>query len=56
MAVEASEECVTGRRYLDMRGLKEHWYQEREAKGAMLMERWRKNKPWRKLQYRNSRI
>ena len=56
LAVEASEECMTGRRYLDMRGLKEHWYREREAKEAMLMERWRKNKPWRKLQYRNFRI
>jgi transposase-like protein len=39
LAVEQSEEWVTGRRYLDMRELKEHRWQEREAEGAMLMER-----------------
>ncbi len=39
LAVEQSEEWVRGRRYLDMRELKEHRWQEREAEGAMLMER-----------------
>ncbi len=42
LAVEQSEEWVTGRRYLDMRELrelKEHRHQEREVEGAMLMER-----------------
>lgn len=37
LAVEHSEEWVTGRRYLDMRELEEHRRQEREAEGAMLM-------------------
>jgi putative transposase len=39
LAVEQSEEWVTGRRYLDMRELEEHRRQERETEGAMLMER-----------------
>jgi putative transposase len=39
LAIEHSEEWVTGRRYLDMRELEEHWRQEREAEGAMLVER-----------------
>jgi putative transposase len=39
LAVEQSEEWVTGRRYLDMRELEEQLRQEREAEGAMLMER-----------------
>lgn len=38
LAVEQSEEWLTGRRYLDMRELEEHRRQEREAEGAMLME------------------
>ena len=41
LAVEPSEEWVTGRRYLDMRELEEQRLREEErgAKGAMLMER-----------------
>ena len=39
LAVEQSEEWLTGRRYLDMRELEEHGLQEREVEGAMLMER-----------------
>jgi putative transposase len=40
LAVEQSEEWVTGRRYLDMQELEEqHRCQEREAQGAVLMER-----------------
>jgi hypothetical protein len=40
LAVEQSEEWVTGRRYLDMRELEEHCRQdEREAEGVVLMER-----------------
>ncbi len=41
LAVEQSEEWVTGRRYLDMRELEEHRLreEEREAQGVMLMER-----------------
>ncbi len=40
LAVEQSEEWVTGRRYLDMEGLREHrCLEDREAEGAMLMER-----------------
>ena len=41
LAVEQSEEWVTGRRYLDMRELEEHRLREEEqgAKGVMLMER-----------------
>lgn len=38
LAVEHSEEWLTGRRYLDMQELEEHRRQEREAEGAMLME------------------
>jgi len=37
LAVEQFEEWVTGRRYLDMRELEEHRWQERAAEGAMLM-------------------
>ena len=39
LAVEQSEEWVTGRRYLDMEEFEEHRCEEREAEGAMLMER-----------------
>ena len=39
LAVEHSEEWLTGRRYLDMQELEEHRRQEREAEGVMLMER-----------------
>jgi putative transposase len=40
LAIEQSEEWVTGRRYLDMRELEEHRRQEeREVERAMLMER-----------------
>ncbi len=38
LAVEQSEEWTTGRRYLDMRELEEHRWQERETKGVALME------------------
>lgn len=38
LAVEQSEEWVTGRRYLDMRELGEHRREEREAQGVALME------------------
>jgi putative transposase len=39
LAVEQSEEWLTGRRYLDMRELDEHRREERETKGVTLMER-----------------
>jgi transposase-like protein len=40
LAVEQSEEWVTGRRYLDMHELEERHHEEREAaEGAILMER-----------------
>jgi putative transposase len=40
LAVEQSEEWVTGRRYLDMRELEEHRQEgEREAERVMLMKR-----------------
>ena len=40
LAVEMSEEWVTGRRYLDMEELREHRrFEERETNGVMLMER-----------------
>jgi putative transposase len=39
LAVEQSEEWVTGRRYLDMRELEEHPHLEREAEEVTLMER-----------------
>jgi putative transposase len=39
LAVEQSEEWVTGRRYLDMRELKEYGREEREAEEVALMER-----------------
>jgi transposase-like protein len=39
LAVEQSEEWVTGRRYLDMRELEEHRQEdEREAEGVVLMK------------------
>jgi len=40
LAVEQSEEWVTGRRYLDMRELEEHSQEdERAAEGVALMKR-----------------
>jgi transposase-like protein len=39
LAVEQSEEWVTGRRYLDMHELEEHRHEAREAREVMLMER-----------------
>jgi hypothetical protein len=40
LAVEQSEEWVTGRRYLDMEELREHRRsEERDKNGMMLMER-----------------
>ena len=40
LAVEQSEEWLTGRRYLDMEELREHRRsEERETSGMMLMER-----------------
>jgi hypothetical protein len=39
LAVEHSEEWLTGRRYLDMRELEEHRHQKREAEEVALMER-----------------
>jgi transposase-like protein len=39
LAVEVSEEWVTGRRYLDMEELKERRSEEREAEGVALMPR-----------------
>ncbi len=39
LAVEQSEEWVTGRRYLDMGELEEYRRQKREAEGVALMER-----------------
>lgn len=38
LAVEQSEEWVTGRRYLDMRELEEQRYEEQEAEGAIRVE------------------
>jgi putative transposase len=38
LAVEQSEEWVTGRRYLDMRELEEHHREKREAEGVAFME------------------
>lgn len=39
LAVEQSEEWVTGRRYLDMEELREHrGVRDREAKEVMLLE------------------
>jgi putative transposase len=38
LAVEQSEEWVTGRRYLDMRELEERHREEREANGVILMK------------------
>jgi transposase-like protein len=39
LAVEQSEEWVTGRRYLDMQELEEFRHEEREAQGVILMKR-----------------
>jgi transposase-like protein len=39
LAVEQSEEWVTGRRYLDMRELVEHRCEERGAQEVAVMER-----------------
>ena len=39
LAVEQSEEWLTGRRYLEMRELEEYRQEERETKGVTLMER-----------------
>lgn len=40
MAVEQSEEWLTGRRYLEMEELREHrGSEEQEAEGVRLMER-----------------
>ena len=39
LAVEQSEEWVTGRRYLDMGELEERRREAREAEGVALMER-----------------
>ena len=39
LAIEQSEEWLTGRRYLDMRELEEYRQEERETKGVTLMER-----------------
>ncbi len=39
LAVEQSEEWLTGRRYLDMGELEEHRRQKREAEEVALMER-----------------
>jgi hypothetical protein len=39
LAVEQSEEWLTGRRYLDMREHEERHREERAEEGAMLMER-----------------
>ena len=38
LAIEQSEEWVTGRRYLDMRELEEQRHEGRETEGAVLME------------------
>jgi len=37
LAVEQSEEWLTGRRYLDMRELEEHRREERQTKAVVLM-------------------
>jgi hypothetical protein len=39
LAVEHSEEWLTGRRYLDMRDLEDQRREERPADGVMLMKR-----------------
>ncbi len=39
LAVEQSEEWVTGRRYLDMEELREHLPSEEREKNEMLVER-----------------
>jgi hypothetical protein len=39
LAVEQSEEWLTGRRYLDMREFEQPWHQERETKEVALEER-----------------
>jgi len=51
LAVEQSEEWVTGRRYLDMSELAERHHAEPGAKEVrIIMERCEMNLPWRKLQ------
>ena len=52
LAVEQSEEWVTGRRYLDMGELKEHRREKPQAEGVVLMEPEGRNRAWRKLQKR----
>jgi hypothetical protein len=54
LAVEQSEEWLTGRRYLDMEELREHRrLEDCEAEEAMLVERQNKSEAsWRKLQKR----
>jgi putative transposase len=39
LAVKASEEWLTGRRYLDMEELRERYRQEREGEGVALIKR-----------------
>ena len=39
LAVEQSEEWITGRRYLDMGELEEYRPEAQEVEGAMLIER-----------------
>ena len=39
LAVEQSEEWLTGRRYLDMRELEQHRHQQRETEEVALVER-----------------
>jgi transposase-like protein len=39
LAIEQSEEWVTGRRYLDMGELNEHRREEPQAEGVVFMER-----------------
>jgi hypothetical protein len=51
LAVEQSEEWVTGRRYLDMRELEEYRQEdEREAEGVVFMKGWSRDWAWRKIQ------
>jgi len=39
LAIEQSEEWLTGRRYLDMSELSERCYEERGVEGVILMDR-----------------
>jgi len=51
LAVEQSEEWLTGRRYLNTEELREHLsLEDWEAGEMILVERQRKDRPWRKLQ------